>query len=45
MTPQAAAWQFIMSGIGYAMVSLNLGMIDRAVVNQVIDATLRGLRN
>lgn len=45
MSPQAAAWQFIMSGIGFAMVSLNLGMIDRATVNQVIDATLRGLKN
>lgn len=45
MSPQAAAWQFCMSGIGYAMVSLNLGMIDRAVVNQVIDVTLRGLKN
>src|SRR3982751_4881139 len=37
MSPQAAAWQFIMSGIGYAMVSLNLGMIERTTVNQVID--------
>jgi hypothetical protein len=45
MSPQAAAWQFIMSGIGYAMVSLNLGMIDRSAANQVIDAMLRGLRN
>ncbi len=45
MSPQAAAWQFIMSGIGYAMISLNLGMIDRAAVNPVIDAMLRGLRN
>jgi AcrR family transcriptional regulator len=45
ISPQAAAWQFCMSGIGYAMVSLNLGMIDRAVVNQVIDAMLRGLKN
>jgi hypothetical protein len=45
ISPQAAAWQFCMSGIGYAMVSLNLGMIDRATVNQVIEATLRGLKN
>jgi len=45
ISPQAAAWQFCMSGIGYAMVSLNLGMIDRGIVNQVIDAMLRGLKN
>ena len=45
MPPLAAAWQFIMSGIGYAMISLNLGMIDRSMVNQVIEATLRGLKN
>ena len=45
ISPQAAAWQFCMSGIGYAMISLNLGMIDRATVTQVIDAMLRGLKN
>ena len=45
ITPQAAAWQFCMSGIGYAMISLNLGMIDKATVTQVIDAMLRGLKN
>ncbi len=45
MSPSAAAWQFCMSGIGYAMVSLNLGMIDRATVGHVIDAMIRGLKN
>jgi AcrR family transcriptional regulator len=45
MPPQAAAWQYIMTGIGYAMISLNLGMIDRPIANQVIEAILRGLRN
>jgi AcrR family transcriptional regulator len=45
MSPQAAAWQFIISGIGYAMVSLNLGIMDRSTSHQVIDAMLRGLRN
>jgi AcrR family transcriptional regulator len=45
ISPQAAAWQFCMSGIGYAMVSLNLGMIEKATVTQVIDAMLRGLKN
>jgi AcrR family transcriptional regulator len=45
MPSQAAAWQFIMCGIGYAMISLNLGMIDRPMVNQVIEAMLRGLKS
>jgi AcrR family transcriptional regulator len=45
MPPQAAAWQYIMTGIGYAMISLNLGMIDRPIVNQVIEAILRGLQS
>ena len=45
MPAQAAAWQFIMCGIGYAMISLNLNMIDRPMVNQVIEATLRGLKS
>jgi hypothetical protein len=35
----------MMTGIGYAMISLNLGMIDRAMVNQVIESMLRGLKN
>ena len=45
MTSTAAAWQFIMSGIGYAMVSLNIGILDKAMASQVIDAILRGLKN
>ena len=45
MPPAAAAWQFIMSGIGYAMISLNLGIIDRSMANHVIDAMMRGLKN
>jgi hypothetical protein len=39
---KAAAWQMIMSGIGYAMIALNLGEIDRPMIEQVIESTLRG---
>jgi AcrR family transcriptional regulator len=45
MSPQSAAWQFTMTGIGYAMISLNLGMIDKAMAKDVIEAILRGLRD
>jgi AcrR family transcriptional regulator len=45
MTPQSAAWQFIITGIGYAMVSLNLGTLDKAMAKEVIEAILRGLKN
>ena len=45
MSPQSAAWQFIMTGVGYAMISLNLGIIDRAMVRETIEAILRGLKN
>jgi AcrR family transcriptional regulator len=45
MTPQSAAWQFTMTGIGYAMISLNLGVLDRPMAKEVIEAILRGLKN
>jgi AcrR family transcriptional regulator len=42
--PKAAAWHFIWSGIGYAMIQLNLGGIDRPLVEDTIESILRGLR-
>jgi hypothetical protein len=32
----------ILSGIGYAMITLNLGEVERPVVDQVIESTVRG---
>jgi AcrR family transcriptional regulator len=45
LNPKAIAWHFITTGIGYAMVSLNLGQIDRPMVEAMIDSMLRGMRN
>jgi AcrR family transcriptional regulator len=44
VTPKAAAWQFIFAGIGYAMVALNLGPMDKELIREVIDALVRGVR-
>src|SRR5262245_49089398 len=38
LNPKAIAWQFITTGIGYAMVSLNLSQIDRPMVEAMIEA-------
>lgn len=37
------AWQFIYTGIGFAMTSLNLAPFDHVDVNALIDSILRGL--
>ena len=37
----AALW----ISIGYAMVSLNLGQIDRPMVEEIIESLLRGMKN
>ena len=42
---KAAAWHFIWAGIGYAMIQLNLGGIDRGLTEDTIEAMLRGLRS
>jgi AcrR family transcriptional regulator len=42
--PHAAACQFVFTGIGYAMISLNVGTIDTKVIDGVIDSIVRGLR-
>ena len=39
---RSAAWQMILTGIGYAMITLNLGEVERPVVDQVIESTVRG---
>ena len=40
----AATVYFITTGIGYAMVSLNLGQIDRPMVEEMIESLLRALK-
>ena len=42
--PKVPAWQLIMTGIGYAMISLNLSQFDDAWVREAIDTVLRGMR-
>lgn len=44
MSPKAAAWKFIFAGIGYAMISLNLGPIDREMTREVIESLVRGIK-
>jgi AcrR family transcriptional regulator len=44
VSPKAAAWQLIMAGIGYAMVHLNLSLVETAISREAIDAIVRGLR-
>ena len=38
------AWQLINTGIGYAMVSLNLAQFDHSLIEQAIEFILRGLK-
>jgi AcrR family transcriptional regulator len=42
LNPRAAAWQLTFSGIGYAMIALNLGGPDRATIEDVIRSIIRG---
>lgn len=44
LDPRAAAWQLIYSGIGFAMINLNIGPMDRAQTDAVIESILRGLK-
>jgi AcrR family transcriptional regulator len=44
LRPEAAAWQFIFAGIGYAMIALNLGPMDKDLIREVIEALVRGLK-
>ena len=45
MQGKMAAWQLILTGIGYGMIALNLTQLDRALIDDAIDAILRGLRS
>ena len=42
--PRAAAWQLIMTGIGYGMISLNLTQLDKSVSESAIDSMIRGFK-
>jgi len=39
-----SAWQWIMTGIGYAMISLNLSQFDEPLTRDAIEAIMRGMR-
>jgi len=41
---QSAAWQLITTGIGYAMISMNLMNLEKQMVTEMIGAILRGLK-
>jgi AcrR family transcriptional regulator len=44
LDPSAAAWQLIFSGIGYAMISLNLNVFERDMTAEVIESIVGGWR-
>lgn len=44
LRPEAAAWQLIFAGIGYAMIALNLSQLDRDLIREVIESIVRGIR-
>jgi AcrR family transcriptional regulator len=44
LSPRNAAWQLTMTGIGYGMIALNLQALDRALINDAIEAIIRGWR-
>jgi len=43
--PKAAAWQLIVSGIGYGMIALNLPQADRTWIAGTIESIIRGLKS
>jgi AcrR family transcriptional regulator len=45
ISPRGAAWQLIITGIGYGMVALNLAAMDRAMIDGAIESIIRGLRS
>jgi AcrR family transcriptional regulator len=45
LQPRGAAWQLIITGIGYGMIGLNLAQLDRPMIDTAIESILRGLRN
>jgi AcrR family transcriptional regulator len=44
LDPRAGAWEFIYAGIGFAMINLNIGPMERSQTEAVIDSILRGLK-
>ena len=44
MNPQSAAWQLITTGIGYAMIALNLSHFDFVPVEETIEFIMRGMK-
>jgi len=44
MDAKKAAWHLVMTGVGYATLSLNLDIIDRATITETIDEVLRGMK-
>lgn len=43
--PKNAAWQIIMTGIGYGMIALNLMPLERPLIHDAIESIIRGLRS
>lgn len=43
LDPKGPAWQLIMTGIGYAMISLNLQAPEQGLIKNAIEAILRGI--
>jgi len=44
MKAKSAAWHIVMTGVGYATLSLNLGSIDRGSIGETIEEFLRGMK-
>lgn len=44
LSPKAASWEFIFAGIGFAMISLNLGAFDRDLTRDIIESMVRGVK-
>ena len=45
ISSRGAAWQLIITGIGYGMIALNLTQLDRNMIDAAIESLIRGLRN
>ena len=43
LDPKGPAWQLIMTGIGYAMIALNLQAPERGLIQNAIESILRGI--
>jgi hypothetical protein len=43
LDPKGLAWQLIMTGIGYAMITLNLQAVEQPLIKGSIESILRGM--